>query len=152
MPQTAALSLQQLVEALLALTPEHKPLWGKMQPQLMVEHMADTLRFSNGHATAPLLMPADKLPILRRQLMSDMPLPHNFQNPTVAHDIRYETLAQAQAALRSELQAFEAYFATNPNATPAHPIYGPLTKAEWVRFHTKHFLHHLEQFGLLPQS
>lgn len=152
MATEATHTLAALAQALQALTPQHQPLWGRMQAQLMVEHMAQTLRISNGHATATLLMPESKLPILRKQLLSDMPLPHNFQNPTATDVLHYDNLGQAQAALLQELQAFEHYFAAHPEATPVHPIYGPLNKAEWQCFHTKHFTHHIEQFGLLPMS
>lgn len=39
------------------------------------------------------------------------------------------------------------FYAQNPEATPTHPYFGPLSREEWEVLHHKHFYHHLKQFG-----
>jgi hypothetical protein len=151
-PKILVKSLYELAEPLRQLTVSHHPDWGRMNPQMMVEHMVDTLNISNGTLEAPLLMPPDKLPILRKQLLSDMPLPHNFQNPWVSEQLRTDSLQTALDKMSSAIDLFYAYFKNHPDAKPVHPIYGPLSQEEWIWFHQKHFTHHLQQFRLIPES
>ena len=52
------------------------------------------------------------------------------------------------AADRDLLLATVEQFAQSPNlAGTAHPMWGPLTQAEWMRWGYLHTDHHLRQFG-----
>jgi hypothetical protein len=42
---------------------------------------------------------------------------------------------------------FVTYYEQNPSKIHLHPVFGPLTKSDWERFHSKHFTHHFKQFG-----
>ncbi|MEM7659352.1 MAG: DUF1569 domain-containing protein, partial [Bacteroidota bacterium] len=63
--------------------------------------------------------------------------------------LRYEHLDQARAKLTQAMEGFHRAFAEDPERTFNHPAFGPLNYAGWLRFHQKHVVHHLTQFGLL---
>lgn len=123
-----------------------------MNAQQMVEHLIGAVKWSNGKLQVKLIIPEEKLPIARKQLLSDMPLPHNFQNPFADTQTYLATLPEALQKLDTEIADFYTYFAAHPEARPLHAVFGPLNQEEWERFHTKHFSHHLEQFGLVDES
>ena len=50
----------KLQKTLSKLRPDSLPLWGILTAQHMVEHLAETIRFSNGKKTVPLAIPEDK--------------------------------------------------------------------------------------------
>jgi oxepin-CoA hydrolase/3-oxo-5,6-dehydrosuberyl-CoA semialdehyde dehydrogenase len=76
----------------------------------------------------------------------------NFKSPILDReklpDLINGSLDEAIAEFRKEWAAFNAFFSKNPAATPANAVFGPLTEDEWRRFHFKHFVHHLSQFGV----
>ena len=131
-----------------------QPLFGKMTAQHMVEHLAFTIRFSNGASPlTTLVTPAEHLPKMRAFLYSDQNLSKNFLSPFLPQDgslptLRFPDMNTAKEDLLKEWKTFERYFENNPEAKPLHFMFGELNREEWVRFHRKHFRHHLEQFGI----
>lgn len=135
------------------LLPETRPLWGKMTLQHMIEHLILAVRSSNGKLKIECFNPPDKLPALKRFLMSERPLPKNFMNPVIGEELlplEYKDLKSAIIALKSEIEDYYKFFKTNPGAVTTNPTFGDLNKNEWEQFHKKHFTHHLEQFGAKP--
>ena len=134
------------------LKPETKPQWGKMTAQHMVEHLITAVQMSNGKVHFNCFNPPEKLPTLRRFLMSDRPLPRNFVNPVIGPDnlpLRYPDFEETKKILESEINYYHKFFESNPGAKPTNVTFGELNKAEWDQFHKKHFTHHLTQFNLL---
>lgn len=132
-----------------------KSLWGKMTPQHMIEHLVEAVRLSNGKETIiECMTPEDRLPLMKKILMSSRPLPKNFVNTVVGEGLKplkFENLHQAKAALENELIKFGEYFKENPDAVLNNPSFGPLNYEEWVQFHKKHLTHHFTQFGLIEK-
>ncbi len=129
-----------------------KPLWGKMTPQHMVEHLILAVRTSNGKLKIECFNPPEKIPTLKRFLMSSRPLPKEFMNPVIGPDLlplEYKNLAEAINNLKSEISDYISYFENNPQAVLTNPTFGDLNRDEWIVFHNKHFTHHLQQFGLI---
>ncbi|MDP3683019.1 MAG: hypothetical protein Q8S01_03720, partial [Ignavibacteria bacterium] len=62
---------------------ETKPLWGKMSAQHMIEHLILAVKTSNGKLTIGCFNPPEKIPALKRFLMSARPLPKEFVNPLI---------------------------------------------------------------------
>lgn len=135
------------------LTKESKPVWGAMTAQHMVEHLYQSVQLSNGSIELDECMsPDEKLPILKRILMSDRPLPKNFVNTVIGEGVKpliFENLEKSILGLKKELEKVVTFFEQTPEATPMNPTFGPLNKEEWIQFHKKHFQHHFSQFGLL---
>jgi len=134
------------------LTIDSKPLWGKMSAQHMVEHLILGVKIGNGKLNIGCFNPLEKIPTLKRFLMSGRPLPKEFINPLIGGDLKpleYGTLDEAKLILENELEDFYKYFDVHPGALLVNPTFGELNKQEWDVFHEKHFTHHLSQFGLL---
>lgn len=132
-----------------------KPLWGKMTPQHMVEHLVQAVQMGNGKLKIECFNPAEKLPALKRFLMSERPLPKLFINPLIGPDLvplKFKSLDEAIDELKNEVNDYEQYFLQNPEAKPVNATFGELNKAEWDWFHNKHFTHHLSQFGLIASG
>ena len=129
-----------------------KPLWGKMTPQHMVEHLILAVKMGNGKLEVECFNPPEKLPVLKRFLMSDKPMPKLFINPLIGEGLlplKYSSLEEAKMELKAEIEDYQKYFEENPDSVLVNATFGSLNKAEWDAFHQKHFTHHLSQFGLL---
>jgi hypothetical protein len=144
---------QRAPELLLRLRPTQRPYWGQMTPPLMVAHLAEWVGRSAGRDSLPGALPAAYFEPARQWLLSPAPLSRYPVRPVSPAPLAHEaTLALAVAALRQSLDDFFDYHALYPDATHAHPIFGPLTAGQWLVMHFKHFNHHFMQFGLLPES
>ncbi len=138
-------------ELLMKLENSSKPLWGKMSAQHMVEHLIFAVQLSNGKIQKGCYNPPEKIPVLKRFLMSERPLPKDFINPAIGSNLvplQYENLESAKLVLKQELEDYYSCFEENPTDTFINPTFGELNKSEWDVFHEKHFKHHLNQFGL----
>jgi hypothetical protein len=134
------------------LDPQLKPLWGKMTPQHMVEHLILAVQMSNGKLKLECFNPPEKIPALKRFLMSNRPMPKGFVNPVIGPDnlpLNYSSLDESKKKLEEEIEDYYRFFEENPDVRPVNVTFGELNKEEWDVFHKKHFTHHLSQFGLL---
>ena len=139
-------------EKLISLRANTIPLWGKMTSQHMVEHLILAMRMSSGKIKLGCFNPPEKLPALKRFLMSSRPLPKLFVNPTIGENLlplEYSSLEEAKKILNQEITDYLKYFELNPEAKTVNVTFGELNKDEWDIFHQKHFAHHFSQFGLI---
>jgi hypothetical protein len=123
-----------------------------MSAQHMVEHLILAVKLSNGKLLVDCFSPQDKLPALKKLLMSSRPLPKEFINPLIGEGLfplEFENLDSAKIVLVKEVEDYIKFFEENPEAVLTNPTFGPLNKAEWEVFHEKHFNHHFTQFGIL---
>ncbi len=131
------------------------PLWGKMTAQHMVEHLILAVKMSNGKLSLKCFNPPEKIPALKRFLMSNRSLPKLFINPVIGEDLlplEYASLDKAKEILIEEVSNYLKYFENNPEAKTVNVTFGELNKDEWDVFHEKHFEHHLSQFGLIESK
>lgn len=132
---------------------EQPPLWGKMNAQQTVEHLADFFSLSYGKISFPLSVPEEQLPKYREFLFSEKMFRENTkapsnvmpEEPVVA---RNTNMKLALAELSHSILSFENHFKSNPGATTLHPAFGHLDYEGWLILHYKHTHHHLRQFGL----
>ncbi len=145
---------KEAFEYLSKLTISQKPLWGNMDAQQMVEHLALAVKVSNGKLQPPLLSDPAKVDKIKQiSLLSARPLPKGFQNealPSTPLPYQSSDLAEAIQILKNELIAFEALYQQNPDIGFQHNLFGRLNFTEWLYFHYKHFHHHFAQFNLIP--
>ena len=144
--------INKFIAKLNLLKPDQKPLWGKMSAQHMVEHLILAVKMGNGKLKFECINPPEKLPTLKKFLMSSRPMPKGFVNPVIGPDnlpLNYSSLEEAISKLKKEVEDYYHFFEGNPEAKPVNATFGELSKDEWEHFHIKHFTHHLEQFGLL---
>jgi len=145
----------QFLKQLETLKKDDKALWGKMTPQHMVEHLILAVKMSNGILNLECFNPAEKIPVLKRFLMSGRPLPKLFINPVIGAELsplEYSSLGEAKEKLKEEIDNYYSFFKSNPDAKTVNVTFGELNKEEWDIFHKKHFEHHLSQFGLVESK
>jgi len=145
------LNFLEIEKLLSQLKPDQKPLWGKMTPQHMVEHLYKAVQSSINEIVLKVYTEERKIPVLKKLFLGERPLPKEFMNPAIGPELmqlEFEDLNNAINELRNVMQRYEQFFIDNPSNKTAHPIFGHLIKEEWDTFHKKHFKHHLSQFGL----
>jgi Protein of unknown function (DUF1569) len=139
------------IKLLYHLKPEQKPLWGKMTPHHMVEHLYKTIQASINEINLNVFTEERKIPILKRIFLGEKPLPKEFMNPAIGPELltlEFKDLNNAINELENVQKRYKQFFLNNPSIRTAHPIFGYLTKEEWDVFHQKHFKHHLAQFSI----
>ncbi len=128
------------------------PKWGKMTAQHMVEHLSLSLAIANGKIkVAEFITAEDRLPIMKRFVLSDTPFRENTKSPALSDDLpalKYANIDEAKAIFNKALQAFFAVYEADPNLIIRNPIFGDLNYEEQVALSTKHITHHFNQFGL----
>lgn len=141
---------EQLKTLLLSIPADAKPLWGKMQPQQMVEHLIDSVEYTNGKKIASCNFPVEHaLRAKQKGVYTDDEIPKNVILGTLPDEYAYSGMGSAIEQLMLELNSFDAYFKT-PGITSVHGGFGPMDHNEWLIWHGKHFTHHLKQFGVWP--
>jgi hypothetical protein len=145
------LNFNGTVKLLNQLTPDQKPLWGKMTPQHMVEHLYKTIQASLNEITLNIFTEERKIPILKKLFLGERTLPKDFMNPAIGPKLlplEFKDLNNAIIELENVQKRYEQFFINDSSIKTAHPIFGYLNKEEWDIFHQKHFKHHLAQFGI----
>ena len=136
------------------LTAEKKQVWGKMNAQQMLEHLADFFNVSTGKIIFDLVTPVEHLPKYREFLYSDKEFRENTKAPAAVLGEeplpqRKPNLESAKEDLKKSVEEFVNFFQADREKKTLHPVFGPLNFEEWVLLHYKHVRHHLRQFALL---
>ncbi len=135
------------------LKPDAVPVFGKLSPQHMVEHLSGTIMLSNGNCPEKLCVSREEAAELKASIIhSEKDFPMELKAPLMGDEppeLFSPDLQVAIAQLKTELDAFDKYFAENGESKPMNPITGELDKEEWIAFHNKHFTHHFKQYNLL---
>jgi len=138
----------EMLDRINHLTPDTKPLWGKMTVSQMLAHMQPPLKVALGEATLKKgLMGFLFGKIAKKQLVTETPFKRNL--PTApAFVIKTEKNFQEEKDKLIELvKKFQKASADELN-TRVHPFFGKLTAEEWNMLQWKHLDHHLRQFGV----
>lgn len=141
--------------AIQRLTADTPAQWGLMNAQQMVEHLLIVVRLSYGSIAGKVMTPGEEWAQRKEFLHNSKPFAQNLRNPALPAEPRpvyFSTFAEAVSQLHHHIHQAEAAWQAAPEATYPHPLFGPLTPHEWRQFHSKHFTHHLRQFGLVAGS
>ncbi len=135
------------VQRIQRLAPDTTPSWGQLRAPQMLAHCADALRMAYGD----LPCAAKDVPLARFAPVKWLML-HVIPFPKGAPTAR-ELLSRDPAAWGDEREAIvelvERFGREQSRAVwPAHPLFGPLSGAEWGTLAWKHLDHHLRQFGV----
>jgi len=138
------------------LTNDHQPLWGKMNAHQMIEHLTLITKVSNGEIESGVFAPEEMVAKSKRHVFQyKNPFPKSLRSPVVPEEPAPPVLPDLETAkqqFNKELKQFFDHFKGQPDKTVNHPLLGPLTFDEWAFFHTKHYSHHLSQFGLMEKE
>lgn len=140
---------KEILERLERVTPDCPRRWGRMNAHQMICHLADSFRgVMGGFHVSPGRGPLPR-PILKFVALK-MPVkwPHGIRTrPEVDQEdggTRPTEFAADLAALKTQCDRF----ADNPQTIlPVHPIFGPMSQDDWMRWGYLHLDHHLRQFG-----
>jgi len=140
---------QSIAQRLALLTPQSTAQWGRMSAHQAVCHLSDSFQFALGRKAA-----SDASGVLQRTLVKWIALRVPMRWPK-GSPTRPEmeqgvggTAPGDFAADRAELVRRMEEFAGLREIAVAHPIFGPMTKDEWMRWGFLHADHHLRQFGV----
>jgi len=132
---------------------DEKPLWGKMNPQQMVEHMTGSFRIADEKIIQEIKTPPDRLASYKTFMMSEKEFRPNTRNALMGEEpepVVNENFEKAVSELEQEINDFIEYFRDQPGKSTTNGVFGDLVFEEWVQLLHKHSVHHLKQFGLLP--
>lgn len=146
---SVAQDLTEVRQRIAALTPEDVRAWGTMNVGEMVCHLRDSYELPMGQRAAkPMQTPGIPVVMLKWiALRAPMKWPQGIKTVPEVDQKAGGTPPMEFAADRAGLLAALDRFAASRGPFVAHPIFGPLTTAEWMRWGYLHADHHLRQFG-----
>ncbi len=131
------------------LTPASARQWGRMTPNEMLCHLADS--FAGPLGERPL---GDVSNVFLRTigkfiaLKVPLPWPHGLQTMPTMDPQRLGTKpADFERDRARLLELLRRFVAARGRMPIPHPAMGPMTPAEWLRWGWLHVDHHLRQFG-----
>lgn len=139
------------IPALQKIAPDTQPLWGKMNFQQMVEHMAEYVAMAYGNPEMELVTPEEKVEKMQEWLKSEKPFKENTPNsllPETPRPVEFATLAEAIEDLQNEINNFFNAFDTTKKKYVMNPFFGELDYGMSLQLLYKHGTHHLRQFGM----
>ena len=140
----------ELLARLRKLRPDSARRWGRMSAHQMVCHLADWSRMILGQKRV-----RDQSGLLQRTalkwfvLYAPIPWPHGITTSVEIDQERGGTRPVDFAADVADVEALLELI-TAPDRSldrTRHPLFGPMTDAEWLRLGYLHTAHHLRQFG-----
>ena len=146
---------QKIVERLQKIQPSSDRLWGRMTTHSMICHLADSFRVTIGEKpskTARILVTPIPVPSwFVKWVALDLPLawPHGVKTrPEVDQEQGGTAPADFETDVRDLLRLLDR-FTRHPRdfEWQAHPIFGAMGDADWMRWSYLHTDHHLRQFG-----
>lgn len=140
----------QILKRLRHIRPESVGRWGRMSAHQMVCHLIDAIRMGTGeksvsHATGPL----QRTVVKWVALYVPVPWPAGIlTRPEIDQELG-GTKPVAFASDVAELETLVELVTMQPQrlAGQAHPIFGKMSEAAWLRWAYLHMDHHLRQFG-----
>ena len=142
-------AIESLVTRLGKLHPERPRAWGRMTPNEMLCHLADS--FAVGLGERPVV-PADtwmlRTVIKYVALRTSLSWPQGSQTRPEVQQGAGGTRPAGFEADRARAVSILRRFAAPDARLAAHPLFGPLTRDEWMIWGYRHTDHHLRQFAL----
>ena len=139
--------------ALGKLTPDHKPKWGIMSAQHMVEHLEYNFKIAVGEIESEIVTPEKYLEKYQDSVWNYKPMPREYDHPHLkkgeTEDLNHGSLQEAIDSMLKSFDAYEAFFKENPTVKTKNAVFGELDKQHWDLLIRKHFNHHLAQFELI---
>jgi hypothetical protein len=141
-------SCDELVDRIQRLHPQSERRWGTMSAHEMLCHCSDLFRVALGEKDVPV-----KGALIHRTLMKwyafYVPLrwPRNVRTLREVNPKKEGTSPGAFQADRAELVRLMDTLRAREGAFPPHPLFGALSRREWMRWGYLHTDHHLRQFG-----
>ena len=142
-------AVDALVERLGRLHDMRPRAWGKMTPHEMLCHLADSLAGVLGERPiAPADTWANRTIVKYIALHTNFPWPKGSPTRPEVDQTKDGTKPSDFGRDRDRVVALLRRFAASDARYAAHPLFGPLTREEWMIWGYRHTDHHLRQFAL----
>jgi Protein of unknown function (DUF1569) len=126
---------------------DDRPRWGKMTAKRMLRHLTCSYEMALGER---VVEPREgPVPVVMKwiALRSGLRWPKNIQTvPELKKAIAEHSDVEFPVLMRAVIESMEAV-ARGPGYAPSHPMFGPMTPEDWMRWGYLHADHHLRQFG-----
>lgn len=140
-------ALSEIRTRLRSVKVDDRPRWGKMTAKKMIRHLGCSYEVALGERTVGPLkgMP----PVLMKWVALRLPMrwPKNLPTTPELKRAVAENLDFTFAALVDAAIARMQEVASGDRFAPTHPMFGPMTAEDWMRWGYLHADHHLRQFG-----
>ena len=142
--------LDAIIRRIRTVRPESARRWGRMSAHQMVCHLTDAFRMAIGEQRVSRT-PSLHQRTLIKWIALDLPVPWPPGVMTVP-EIDQEIGGTCPREFGEDLAELEKYVMCVAGRRgvdwPAHPIFGRMSEAQWLRWSYLHVDHHLRQFGL----
>ena len=150
MPMLSSSNLQQYLDRFSKVTPDAKPLWGKMTGAQMFGHVTSTLRYTLNETP---LVPF-RGTFVHQYIFAPLALngivkfPRNVKIPRAPNAPQQAPTDGDFGTLKATIERVLQEAAAGSYKPPHHPYFGNIGPTRWLKFHAAHFDHHLRQFGV----
>jgi len=144
---------QKQTDAIIArinkLTPETKPLWGKMSVDQMLAHcnVSYELAFENIHPKPNVVMKVILKLLVKQGVVNETPYKRNLRTAPVFVITDPKNFEAEKKRLIDYINKTQELGADYFDGRASHS-FGKLTSTEWNNMFAKHLDHHLTQFGV----
>jgi hypothetical protein len=144
--------LHELQQRYATLCGDEQPLFGTMTPGTAVCHVRQAYcwALSGTPGTLPYKLPVPQAVLKKIALYAPMKWRSGLKTVRELEPGEPGTVpvdfAADKAGLLAEMERFRAHIGISAD-TPPHAFFGPMTRADWLRWGYLHPDHHLRQFG-----
>ena len=140
----------EILQRLRALRYDSTRRWGRMTPHQMVCHLTDSCRMALGEKPVrPATSVVQRTVVKWIALYLPVPWPAGILTRPEVDQEQGGTCPGDFEADRSELVRLTAVMAAQRTFNcPSHPIFGRMSRSNWLRWAYLHADHHLRQFGV----
>ena len=144
------LYIVEIQRRLKTVTPDCTRRWGRMSPHQMICHLSDSFLAVTGRKHVSMATsPWHRTVIKWIALYAPLPWP---QGVPTRPEIDQAIGGTRPSDFTADVSLLEALFAQYIDEIDSidglvHPIFGPMSKSDWLRWGYLHMDHHLRQFG-----
>jgi hypothetical protein len=136
----------KIVARLSNLTPDRRPLWGRLDAARVQTHLSDQLRMAVGDVVCKPKNTPFRYPVIQQLIVYVLPWPKGA--PT-APELLATVPTEFEADRKVLVQLIERVGTRKPEEPFGdHPAFGRLSRRAWGVLAWRHLDHHLRQFGL----
>jgi len=137
---------QDLLDRLERLTPEARPLWGKMTAPQMLAHLVDWMLMIRGDLRTVPIKTYVRYPPMKQFAIYWMPWPKGVPTARELLPGRPVNWGPERELLRQYMQSYPEL--ESRASWPEHPAFGNMTTRAWGVLGYRHTDHHFRQFGI----
>jgi hypothetical protein len=141
-------NLASILDRLQRVSPDDKALWGRMNAHQMICHLCDSAMVALGERHASPATGFFQRTLLKWiALGTSLRWMKDFPTRPEIDQLQGGTSPRDFTADQARLLALTRRIYDTQIGGVSHPIFGPLTQAQWHRWLYRHSDHHLRQFG-----